>query len=313
MDQTISELQAKLAEHKSQLRQVEELLITRSDDETLMKLREDLQQVIQLTEDLTHAKSAKVSSKGDSEEKNVWHVGERCQAKDGDGKWHTARIDSIEEHLGSFMVTFLDYGNTAEVVESCLRKYRPVSADQLRPGMQVRALFTGDGLFYDAVIDQITERGTVLVTFQQYGDTDEVPVYDIQVHKSAKKRAVEEELPDQPIIPESLKPKPTDTEAERESKRRRIKAIKNKHRLLKLEQEQSKRQNAWQDFKVGAVKSKKKALVGVRKGPSMFASPDSIEGKVGVVGSGHGMTDFQQRINNVTLKPPAHVPLPGDT
>ena len=33
----------------------------------------------------------------------------------------------------------------------------------------------------------------------------------------------------------------------------------------------------------------------MKRGPSMFASPDTVEGKVGVVGSGKGMTDFEMR------------------
>jgi survival of motor neuron-related-splicing factor 30 len=34
---------------------------------------------------------------------------------------------------------------------------------------------------------------------------------------------------------------------------------------------------------------------GIVKGSSLFTSPDDVQGKVGVVNSGKGMTDFGQR------------------
>ncbi|KAF9580606.1 hypothetical protein BGW38_002677 [Lunasporangiospora selenospora] len=55
--------------------------------------------------------------------------------------------------------------------------------------------------------------------------------------------------------------------------------------------EQVQKQMAWQSFsKGGSKKSKGPALK-----KSIFATPDNPEGKVGVVGSGKGMTQFQQR------------------
>ena len=39
----------------------------------------------------------------------------------------------------------------------------------------------------------------------------------------------------------------------------------------------------------------KKALPGVVKGTSMFASSSALEGKVGVNNSGRGLTEFQER------------------
>jgi survival-of-motor-neuron-related-splicing factor 30 len=36
-------------------------------------------------------------------------------------------------------------------------------------------------------------------------------------------------------------------------------------------------------------------LLGIKVHGSMFASPDAVDGKVGVVGSGQGMTEFGER------------------
>ncbi|KAF9413606.1 hypothetical protein BGZ94_000675 [Podila epigama] len=57
--------------------------------------------------------------------------------------------------------------------------------------------------------------------------------------------------------------------------------------------EQVQKQMAWQNFAKGGAK-KSKGTSGILK-KSIFATPDNPDGKVGVVGSGKGMTQFQQR------------------
>ncbi|KAG0028454.1 hypothetical protein BGZ81_004734 [Podila clonocystis] len=61
--------------------------------------------------------------------------------------------------------------------------------------------------------------------------------------------------------------------------------------------EQVQKQMAWQNFAKGGAK-KTKGSGGILK-KSIFATPDNPEGKVGVVGSGKGMTQFQQRGKHV--------------
>ncbi|KAG0293197.1 hypothetical protein BGZ96_003185 [Linnemannia gamsii] len=61
--------------------------------------------------------------------------------------------------------------------------------------------------------------------------------------------------------------------------------------------EQVQKQMAWQNFAKGktGVKKGKTGTSGGGLKKSIFATPDNPEGKVGVVGSGQGMTQFQQR------------------
>lgn len=68
-DQTIRDLQAKLQEHRNQLQQVERLLQMNQShtDDTLAKLRDDLVQVIKLTEELTQSKIAKTKLSAEEE------------------------------------------------------------------------------------------------------------------------------------------------------------------------------------------------------------------------------------------------------
>ncbi|KAG0274566.1 hypothetical protein BGZ95_009653 [Linnemannia exigua] len=59
--------------------------------------------------------------------------------------------------------------------------------------------------------------------------------------------------------------------------------------------EQVQKQMAWQNFAKGGGKKGAKTGGGAGLKKSIFATPDNPEGKVGVVGSGKGMTQFQQR------------------
>jgi len=65
--------------------------------------------------------------------------------------------------------------------------------------------------------------------------------------------------------------------------------LKNEHRKIQAEEQRNKRKAQWQDFQ-NKGKVSKKAKKG---GDSIFQSPDTIEGKVGVVGSGKKMTEFK--------------------
>lgn len=163
MSSTVDELARKLREHQDQLAQVDNLLKVNPSDETLLKLQADLRQVVALTEDLTKMQGALKSILAQSltvlvcsgvpalpgEEDKGWKVGDRCVALwEEDGKWYTARIDSIDN--GNYAVTYLDYGNTATVTESNLRQYVPAPPEQLIPGQSVRALWKD--LYYAATV-----------------------------------------------------------------------------------------------------------------------------------------------------------------
>jgi len=64
----------------------------------------------------------------------------------------------------------------------------------------------------------------------------------------------------------------------------------------KRESEQLAKQSAWLSFTKGAEGHKKKSkIIAPMKKTSMFATPDDPNAKVGVVGSGRGMTEFQKR------------------
>jgi survival-of-motor-neuron-related-splicing factor 30 len=81
-------------------------------------------------------------------------------------------------------------------------------------------------------------------------------------------------------------------------------------KIQTLESAHNQRQNSWQKFASGgggsssSTSSKAKATSSLKVAPplkktSMFSTPDDPNAKVGVVGSGKGMTQFQQRGKHV--------------
>eukprot|EP01121_Diplochlamys_sp_Union-15-3_P014773 TRINITY_DN4759_c0_g1_i1.p1 TRINITY_DN4759_c0_g1~~TRINITY_DN4759_c0_g1_i1.p1 ORF type:complete len:275 (+),score=64.92 TRINITY_DN4759_c0_g1_i1:133-957(+) len=167
----------------------------------------------------------------------------------------------------------------------------------LAVGTKCEAIYSVDGVWYDAKIDRITDEGFV-VTFTGYGNTEVVPPNFIKLkeEKQFKKRKREDFSTASAAvlqnIPKSLQILPTDSEKVRKVKKRRVKAIKAKGKLQKVEAERNERKKNWQSFVSGfGTKKKTGFYTGTVRKQSIFRSPDSVEGKVGVTGSGQGMTE----------------------
>ncbi|KAI6234450.1 Variant SH3 domain containing protein [Aphelenchoides fujianensis] len=109
--ETQRSLVSELENYKIQLQQVEAALIPEPDNEELLKLREDLNEIIRLQEELignekadTSAKGGESSRKGESSampsrEKISWKVGDRCLApsKNNNNQRYAAIIDGISQ------------------------------------------------------------------------------------------------------------------------------------------------------------------------------------------------------------------------
>eukprot|EP00953_Heterococcus_sp_UTEX-ZZ885_P031171 16385-Heterococcus_DN1.PRE.1 len=67
--------------------------------------------------------------------------------------------------------------------------------------------------------------------------------------------------------------------------------LKGRYKQKEVEDDIAQKQSSWQSFATSKVAKKK----GLRKEPSIFATPDAPDSKVGVIGSGRGVTDFQQK------------------
>ena len=96
-------------------------------------------------------------------------------------------------------------------------------------------------------------------------------------------------------IPDKLAIQPDDSEAERERKRKRVRAIKSANRHAEITNERNEKMNSWQSFNSGMRGTRVQgSMSSLRRGrDSIFRSTES--GRVGVVGSGSGTTEFEQR------------------
>nr|XP_034182433.1 survival of motor neuron-related-splicing factor 30 isoform X3 [Osmia lignaria] len=132
-----------LQNYKLQLQQVEAALTTDPSNEELLKLKIDLEEVIELTHDLIKSQQQEKRQANGMDAKdpillavlaNKWKVGDQCMAPwSEDGKYYEATIDAISEE-GVVNVTFNEYKNTDVTMLSQLKSVakRPASdwADQ---------------------------------------------------------------------------------------------------------------------------------------------------------------------------------------
>jgi survival-of-motor-neuron-related-splicing factor 30 len=76
-------------------------------------------------------------------------------------------------------------------------------------------------------------------------------------------------------------------------KKKLLKSYKSKIRFQNLDLAQKEKQGSWQAFLKGKGGKAKAGYMTGKKKQSMFSVPEG--GKVGVIGSGRGMTDYQKQ------------------
>lgn len=245
------------------------------------------------------------------------------------GVWYPVYVEAAESDA-AVQVHYLGFG-TKETLSA--ERLRPIESSggvlpdktEIATGFQCEAKYYVDSQFYTCSVTQITPFG-FQVLFDGYGNSEEVPYeYMRQLSTAAATSGAAVASPaviraqetvststavaasiaagkpvlapiDKPIkIPENLQILPTDTDAEKERKRKRLRQIKSINRHKNIDNERNSKQNDWKTFQHKAIKKKVKGTSGAltKKGESMFASPATVHGRVGVVGSGQGMTEFQ--------------------
>ncbi|XP_063974281.1 survival of motor neuron-related-splicing factor 30 [Diachasmimorpha longicaudata] len=141
-----------LQNYKLQLQQVEAALTTDPTNEELLKLKIDLEEVIELTQDLIKSQQQEKRQSNGMDAKdpillavlaNKWKVGDSCMAPwSEDGKYYEATIDAINED-GLVNITFNEFKNTDVTMLNQLKSVakRPASdwADQKSKKMQAAA------------------------------------------------------------------------------------------------------------------------------------------------------------------------------
>lgn len=153
------------------------------------------------------------------------------------------------------------------------------------PGDSCLAIWSDDGQYYEAKIDEILPDGTCTVTFDGYGNTDVTQVNLLRAVDPDNDHGADGMGPEA----KRLKSKKDLIAQEREKKRK--KAQKKAQRMKQLEEERETEKNKWLDFNAKAFSKTNKGKV--KK--SIFASPDNINGRVGIGTCGTGgkpMTEY---------------------
>ncbi|KPI94832.1 PREDICTED: survival of motor neuron-related-splicing factor 30 [Papilio xuthus] len=225
-----------LRNYKLQLQQVEAALLTDPENEELLKLKTDLEEVIELTQDLikTQEGDIKVDIHSSSNNDNVAA---------------SPRSDDDE-------ATFSSAATKWHVGEKCLAKWR------------------ADGMFYEAVIEEINSD-TLKVKFDGYTTLEVVSVNDVKLAGPGFKRPHSGD--------ESKHVKGYNREYLKKKKQ------KKQQRFKQIEEERETDKNKWLTFHSKASKKP-----GVRT-KSIFASPDNLSGRVGIGTcgiSGKPMTEY---------------------
>ncbi|CAG4964990.1 unnamed protein product [Colias eurytheme] len=223
-----------LRNYKLQLQQVEAALLTDPDNEELLKLKADLEEVIELTQDLIKTQEGETNVSVHSSSNNDDVTASLLAAESGDAaavqKWH--------------------------VGDKCLAKWK------------------SDGMFYEATIEEIGEN-SLKVKFNGYTTLEPVSMLDVKSLGSGVKRPLSGD--------EGKQGKGYNREYLKKKKQ------KKQQRFKQIEEERESEKNKWLSFHTKASKKP-----GIRS-KSIFASPDNLEGRVGIGTcgiSGRPMTEY---------------------
>jgi len=254
---TLEELRNEIKEYEAQLAVVEASLIANSNQPEFIEVRKQLQEVLAMTKDLLMMK------------KDVSEPSAKVPAKYPD-------IQEIASKMGIYL------------------------------NQRCEAQWDEDKEWYKCNITNISPEGFT-VKFEKYKHVQTVGPDQIRHLKlqnlvlvdhakkggqvTTKDVLVVDKTTGDLVLPPSLKILPTDSEQARRAKKKGIRALKNDHRKLQQDDTRNKRKAEWQNF-VTKSKGGSQATKKLKTGGSIFQSPETVDGKVGVTGSGKAMTSF---------------------
>ncbi|KAI5640533.1 survival of motor neuron-related-splicing factor 30 [Phthorimaea operculella] len=225
-----------LRNYNLQLQQVEAALLTDPQNEELLKLKADLEEVIELTKDL-------------------------IKTQEGESKVPNIHGSSYDDDVTASLLA----------AESSIER----EAAQWRVGEKCLAKWRADGMFYEALIEEVSDD-SLKVKFDGYTTLEKVDIHDVKPLGSAVKR---------PASTDEGKHGGKGYNREYLKKKKQ----KKQQRFKQIEEERESEKNKWLNFH---TKATKKAGV---KGKSIFASPDNLTGRVGIGTcgiSGKPMTEY---------------------
>lgn len=292
-------MDAKLATARAQLEEALEFLQTEPDNEELKILVQDLREAVSLAEALSAseksasddgplssgwvttssssnaAKSAKGNSPALAEGLELF-AGQRCEIKPKDGKrWQAGvvvrRLPDYEYVVDRlFDNQHFKVKGTDEIREIASQS-APLRHELLTPGLKVVAKYSGDGKYYQAVVEKRTDQGC-MVRFEGYEDDEPEHVALEQVRlpevgEAPPLRSVVE-------IPPHLVVQPDDSEEVKSTKLRKQKQLKRQAKQASVEQLHNHKQTNWMSFQ--ATSKRQKGTLTTIGGASLFSKSGDL-------------------------------------
>ena len=164
-DISLEELEKKLNEYKTNLSQVEAILEREKSSnpnsklDEIYKLQKDLKQAIIYQDDVIKFKLQTCNTNFSNIKLTKELNGRICQAfYDPDQKWYTAVINEINEETQMAEITFLGYKEKDSIPAKYIKLFEMNDPEDLEIGMFCDAIFYGDGLWYPAIIEAMSEQ-----------------------------------------------------------------------------------------------------------------------------------------------------------
>merc|ERR1712106_90320 len=246
MGQIFKMSETEMGTYKLQLQQVEAALITDPENDELNQLKGDLQQVITLTQDLINAQ-----------------LGVKTEANE-------------DEELEAALK---DGGEKEKVKKSRWAEPDPIiPVKPWQVGESCQAIYSGDNVYHDAKIEEITTDGEVSIKFKGFKG---IHVSTLGLLRLPSKGTTTVHAAASTKNKKQLEN--ARREAQKEKKKKKLESMK------EHEAEREKEKTKWTSFSAKAFG--KKGFV--KK--SIFKTPETTEGKVGVGTcgiSGKEMTEF---------------------
>lgn len=303
---SLEELQANLRDYEEQLEQVGQLLLDDPENKEYKGIYESLAEVIALTKELIADAQAvepaqpvaPAAAPQQQQQQQAPLVGAAVPPPLG----AAAITQAPEVRLPSVLPP-----QVAQQIKDA--QQRAALAGQAPAawaiGALCQAVYSGDGQWYDGVVEAVSASGNFVVAFEGYDTREEVERQSVRARPAAesvdegyrpvsapRRHRVADEVQLQEM-PKWLEIKETDDVKTMSKKRKLQKSFKSKARFAKMDLEQKQKADSWRAFVGGKASKKKAGFMTSLKRESMFKVPEG--GKVGVIGSGKGVTEYAKR------------------
>ncbi len=270
----------KLRVYEEQLAAVEAAIAQDPTNEEWLKLKTDLLEVIRLTQQLSEVRGEAATSSAaavatTATELKSYAVGDKCQALfEQDGNWYNAKVVALVED--GYFVTYLGYGNTAQVDFNEVRPYVRPDTSEWRAGTEVHALAVADSRWYPARLVSIA-AASAKVRFHGEPETVEMELDSIRMITSSgaagaaasgaaasavgasaagSKRSSDEAMSAaeeakavrEGKVPKSLEVRPDDSAEEAARKKRKLNMYKRQEKKAREEKAGDDRRSSWLQF-----------------------------------------------------------------